>query len=454
MGALRPIKPALQYSEGRSKPWSGAKLVNAFSERSDGDKTADFAVMAIPGLTLFKDISSAPVRGSHAMGDLAYYVVGETLYSVAQDGTSAALGTVHGSAPVRMADNGDELAICAAPQGYVYSGGVVQMPASLPQVSDVAYIDSYFVWSVYDSDQCIYSGINDGLSYDALDVFTAEGSPDGLRGLVSSHRELLLAGSGTFEVFYNSGGADNAFERQGNAFVERGIFDRDSLLQVDNSVQFLGDDRIVYRLDGYTPIRISTHAIEYQLRNVTYARAFVYTQEGHKFYILTTDNGTFGYDLATGTWHERRSFNLPSYRVGGALEIWGRIFLTDAFTGRIYEPDLDLSTENGEIISVQIDLPTIEASRARVTMYAFEVYCETGVGLSTGQGSDPQIMMRYSDDGGRTYSHELWRSLGRMGEYRTRAIWRSLGQFRQRNIRLTVTDPVRRFVMSYFVDVR
>lgn len=454
MGALRQIKPALQFSEGRSKPWSGSLLVNAFSEKADGDKSSDFAIMAIPGLVLFADVGDSPIRGVHQLGDLLYVVSGELLYSVSQGGDVVEIGTIIGSDPVRMVDNGTQLAIAAAPRGYVYSDEAIVDPEGLPQVSDVAYIDSYFVWSVYDSDQCIYSGVADGLSYDALDVFTAEGSPDGLKGLIASHRELLLAGSVTLEVFYNSGGADNAFERQGNAFVERGIFDRDSLVNIDNSVQFMGDDRIVYRLDGYTPVRISTHSIEYQLRAVTYARAFAYTQEGHKFYVLSTDNGTFCYDLATGAWHERKSWQRGAYRASTGTVAWGDTIFGGAYTGRLYRPDMEVNTEDGEIISVEIELPELEASRARVTMYQFEVYCESGVGLNDGQGSDPQIMMRYSDDGGRLWSNELWRSLGKIGEYRTRAIWRSLGQFRQRTMRLTITDPVRRLIMAYYADIR
>ena len=87
-------------------------------------------------------------------------------------------------------------------------------------------------------------------------------------------------------------------------------------------------------------------------------------------------------------------------------------------------------------------------------MYMFQVYCESGVGLNSGQGADPQIMLTYSDDGGRTYSNELWRSLGAIGQYRTRVIWRSLGQFRQRQMRMVMTDPVRRFVIAYFADIR
>src|SRR3546814_5857945 len=154
-----------------------------------------------------------------------------------------------------MEDNVSQLASRAAPIGYVYSGGILQAPSDLPDVSDVAYIDSYMVWTIADSDQCIYSGINDALAYDALDVFTAEGSPDVLTGIINDHRELQLYGVRTIEIYYNAGGAANVFERQGNAFIERGCLDRDSLQKIDNSVHFLGDNRIVSRLDGYSPLR-------------------------------------------------------------------------------------------------------------------------------------------------------------------------------------------------------
>jgi len=451
---MRALKPALQYSEGRSKPWSGSKLVNCFAEKGDGDQAADFAVMAVPGLDPFSEVGTGPIRGAHKMGALLYVVSGDGLWSVSEAGTISHLGVVAGNEPVRMDDNGTQLAICAAPRGYVLSGGVLTIPPDLPEVSDVAYIDSYMVWTIADSDQCIYSAINDALSYDWLDIFTAEGSPDGLKGLVNSHRELHLFGAETVEIFYNAGGSDNVFERQGNAFIERGCFDRDSIIKIDNSLHFLGDDRIVYRLDGYSPVRISTHAIEFRIAKAAWARAFTYTQEGHKFYVLNTDAGCFAYDMATGAWHERRSNGHSNYRVGRAVEAWGKTVMGDAYVGKLYTPDLDRYSEDGEMISMEISLPDLEASRERVTMYAFEVYCETGVGLNDGQGADPQIMLRYSDTGGRTWSNELWRSLGVIGDYRARAIWRSLGQFRTRQIKLTITDPVRRFVMGYFADVR
>lgn len=448
-------KPALQFSQGRSKPWSGAKLVNCFAEKGDGDQRDLFSVMLIPGLVEFSDISASAVRGTHVMAGTLYAVVGASLYSVASAGTATLLGAVPGSGLVRMANNGEEIAIVSGGTGYCYSGGTVQAVSGLPAVVDVVFFDSYFVWIFGATGQIGLSGLNDGLTFDAGDIATVEGSPDALLGAINDHRELQLYGPETIEIWYNSGAADFPFERQGNAFIERGCFDRDSIVKIDNSVHFFGDDRIVYRLDGYSPIRISTHAIEYELRNATYARAFSYTQEGHKFYVLNSDVGTFAYDMSTGAWHERKSDGLDYYRVGGAVTAYNQTILSDAATGKLYTPSLDTYDEDGDTISMEIHLPTIESgTRGEITCYAFELMCETGVGLNSGQGSDPQVMLQYSDNGGRTWSNELWRSMGAIGTYATRVIWRKLGQFRQRQFKIVVTDPVRRLVFGYYLDAR
>jgi hypothetical protein len=448
------LRPALQDSKGRSKPWAGSKLVNAFAEQSEGDKAEQFAIMAIPGLTLFSDISASPVRGIHRMGTTLYAVVGTTLYSVASDGTETSLGTIGGSKPVRMFDNGTQLGIHGGADektGYVLSGGVVSTPANLPQVTDGTYIDGSFVWVVADSDQFIISG-TDGTSYDPLDVATVEGSPDALVGVINDHRELHFYGTETTEIWYNSGAADFPFERQGNAFIERGCIDRNSIVKIDNSVHIVGEDRIVYRLDGYQPLRISTHAVETAIADASWFRAFSYSQEGHKFYVLNTDRGSHAYDMATQAWAERKSTGRDNYRIGSAAAAYGRTVLADNGTGKLYTPDLDVHSENGEAMPVTIELPPIETERERHTLYAFEVYCETGVGNS--DASDPQAIMQYSKDDGRSWSNEMWRALGRVGEYSTRAVWRTTVEFRQLQIRIILPDKVRRAVLGYYADIR
>jgi Phage stabilisation protein len=451
--AQRKLTPALQYSQGRSAPWSGAELVNMFSEMSEGDKADLYAIMSIPGLDLFSDISTLGVRGVHVMQGILYAVVGTTLYSINSAGVETSLGTVAGSEPVMMADNGAQLGIQSANTGYVLDGGVLYTGiVNLPSVSNLVYIDGYFVWSIADSDQFIISGINDGLSYDPLDVATVEGDPDNIIGCVNDHRELQFYGGRTVEIWYNSGAADFPFARQGNAFIERGCADRDSIVKIDNSVHFVGEDKVIYRLNGYEPQRISTHAIEFQISTASYYRGFVYTQLGHKFYILNTDVGTFGYDMATGAWHKRQSYGLDRYRVGCSIPAYGKIIAGDAFTGKLYEFNIDTNTEDGGPIVCEIQLPSIQTDRARATLYSIEAQIQAGVGTVT--EPDPQIILSYSRDGGNTYSAGMARAMGDVGEYLTRCIWRLGVNFRQLQIKLVLSSPVSRFVIAWFGDIR
>jgi hypothetical protein len=169
------------------------------------------------------------------------------------------LATIPGTNPVRMADNGTELAIHdGGTTGYVWSAGALTIPVNLGSVSDVAYMDGYFVWTVANSDQFIISGLRDGLSYDPWTWRRSKARRTILMGVVNDHRELLFFGGSTgatpsTEIWVDTGNADFPFERQGNAFIERGCIDKDSIAKLDNAPMFVGDDRIVYRMDGYTP---------------------------------------------------------------------------------------------------------------------------------------------------------------------------------------------------------
>lgn len=447
---VRQLQPALQYSEGRSFNWSGAVLVNAYAEKADGDKLQDFALVLSPGLVAWATVGVGPIRGAVTVSGVLYVVSGNSLYSVSSAGAGTVLGTIPGTGQVSIAENYTQVSIAAGGVGYVWSGGTLQTPVPFA-VSGVLYADGYMLWTIKDSEQFIISSLDNALVYDGLDIGSAEGFPDNIVGAVNDHREIQFYGQSTTEIFYNSGAAAFPFQRQGNAYIERGCFDRDSIVKVDNSVTFVGDDRIVYSLNGYIPQRVSTHTIEYFLRDATYARGWTYTLEGHKFYVLEIDRGTFLYDHATGTWHRRKSYGSTFWRCNGRVNAYGMDLLTDRATGALYTATMDANTENGDPIHVEIILPTIENGRERASMFSFEVTIETGTGNST--VADPQIMLQYSDDGGHRWSNEMWRSAGKVGEYKTRAIWRKLGQFRVRDMKLRLTDPHYRLVISYWADL-
>lgn len=445
------LKPALQSSQGRSRDWSGARLTNCFAEMAGGDKRSEFAVMAIPGLTQWATAGDGPIRGRWVVGGVLYVVSGDELFSVSANGVATRIGEIDGTGPVRMASNYTELCIATSEgTGYVYSGGLLLEPLTF-DVSDVIYADGYMIWVVKDSEQFFISGLDDALTYDAADIASVEGFPDDIVGAINDHREIQFFGRTSTEIFYNSGAFLFPFERQGNAFIERGCLDRDSLVKIDNSVMFVGDDRVVYTLNGYQPQRISNHYAEYLLRDATYARAWTYTQEGHKFYILECDRGTVAYDCSTQLWHDRASWAATWWRCNGAAEAYDLTIMSDRANGNLYTASLDVFDEDGEPIAFELLLPTIEARRQLLTMHAFEIVCEVGVGNASAE--TPQIMLSYSDDNGHTWSNEMWRTMGAVGTYRTRAVWRKLGQFRNRQIKVRITDAARKLVISYFADV-
>ena len=116
----------------------------------------------------------------------------------------------------------------------------------------------------------------------------------------------------------------------------------------------------------------------------------------------------------------------------------------DQFDGRIGELDLDTFTEYGDVMFTQKASAPFAAQGLPQFWGEMNLTMETGVGLTTGQGSDPTVRMDFSDDGARTFSSEFSRSIGKIGRFEQRSIWRRQGRFPvSRVVRLTVTDPVK-----------
>ena len=274
--------------------------------------------------------------------------------------------------------------------------------------------------------------------------------------LIVDHRELWLLGERTTEVWFNSGDVNFPMSRIQGAFIEHGCAATHSVCKLDNSVFWMGaDDKgrgMVFRAAGYVPQRISTHALEYaigQYARVDDAIGWTYQQEGHAFYVLTfpTANATWCFDASTGLWHERAyrdaSNALGRHRGNCHMVFAGKNIVGDWESGKLYALDLDTYTDNGDAIPRIRSCPHIANDLKRVFYAALQIDMETGVGLTDGQGSDPQAMLQWSDDGGFTWSNELWASIGKLGERKTRVRWRRLGKARDRVFQVTITDPVK-----------
>jgi hypothetical protein len=423
-----------------------------------------------PGLTRLAETTAEAGRGLYVAAGRLFAVVGATLYEIGSDGTATARGTLSpasGSGRVSMADNGTVLVVVDGTYGYQFTlatNAFAQITdPDWPEATHVAFHDGYFVLNKSGTGQFVITDLY-GTGVDPLDFATAEGAPDDTVALLVDHRELWLFGEETTEVWFNSGAADFPFARLDGAFIEQGCAAPFSPAKMDNAVYWLSKDRAghghVMRAQGYQPQIVSTRAVEHAIQGystISDASAYTYQQEGHSFYVLTfpTADRTWVYDAATQLWHERSYWSSGEHRHRGECYAFafGRHLVLDYSNGRIYELDLDAYTDDGETLRALRRTQHQSAEGRRLFWATLQVEMESGVGLSSGQGSDPQAMLRWSDDGGRTWSSEHWRSMGRLGEYRTRAIWRRLGQSRDRVYELVITDPVKRVIVDAWADV-
>jgi hypothetical protein len=273
-------------------------------------------------------------------------------------------------------------------------------------------------------------------------------------GIISDHRELWVFGKSTTEVWYNSGNASFPFERAQGGFIERGCRAPGSIAKTENSVIWLGDDLAVYAAPGYQAQRISTPQIEKMIASASDAASawgYVYRQEGHNFYALTFSDLTLCYDFTTGSWHRRRSRGIDRWRVSALSQIGDRHIAGDYATGDLYELSLDTYDDGGDEIEREIVTSHITATGGRISLAEVFVDFEPGVGTGSGQGEDPQAALDWSDDGGATWSNELWRAIGPAGDRAYRATWARLGAFRRRALRIRISDPVKVAIAGIYI---
>jgi hypothetical protein len=443
-------------------------MINAYAEREPQDAKSPVAIFGAPGVTQFATCGTGPVRGMEFMNGVLYVVSGTTLYSVDEDGTATALGgAVTGSKIVCMTNNGTQILILNGDFGYIYSeanGFQIITSSNFHASSQGTFFDTYFVMAWDGTNKWFISGSLDGTSYSGTDFASAEVSPDWVLAVVNQQENLLIFGQTTIETWYDAGSVNFPFQRIDGGTVERGCAAALTPIKEDNSVFFLGNDLIFYRLDGVLPKRISTHAIEDAWQKydvVSDAYCFSYTFNGHKFITLTfpSANATWVYDISTGLWHERISWNeynvsYGRWRVSTAKQAYGRTVVGDAYSGSVGYLDGTVATEFGNQFRVEMVTPIIHDDRKRVFVSRFELDVEQGMGATTGQGADPLIMLSWSDDGGRVFnSPQLFHSIGKLGEYRARVFWRRLGQTRNRVWKVSISDPVPRVIISAHADL-
>lgn len=451
------------------------RCLNWYPEVDATDSKSVTSLKPRPGLKPFAELTgTGAMRSLYTASNGRFFGVrGGSVSEIYDSGASLVVGSLTSTTGiVRMTDNGFEMIIVdgSAGLGYLFNfaaNAFTQIvDAGYPGGSHVAFIDQYFIVNKPGTQQYQWCALGDGSSWPGLNITSSEGSPDYITSLIALGGELWPFGPQSYEAHYNTGLSRGTFARIQGSNQGVGNIAPNSLAKNNTNIFWIGGDDgghgRVYTNEGYRPRAISTHAIEQAIQRyakIDDAIGYCYQKLGHDFYVLSfpTPSVTWVYDYSTGMWHEESWTDTDnnSYMVRGIVQDFsnGKNYVGDWRSGNVFEVDPDTYTDNGDLIHRERTSPHIWNNLERTYYGSFQVDLEAGVGLVSGQGEDPQIMLQISRDGGHTYGSEQWRSAGKLGEYARRVKWNRLGSDRDRIWKVKCTDPVKWVILGAYIEV-
>lgn len=454
-------------NQQRSLPFDAQRTINFFPVLDQEGKEVS-ALYGTPGLALVAYADPLAGRGCFAAANgRAFIVAGTGLYEIDSGYNITARGTLNTSAGnVSIDENGLQLAVCDGTSVYIFTYAtnvfVTVTDPDLPISGTITFIDGYFVINNVGTGKFYISALYDGTAWAALDFATAESSPDNLQRVINAVGQLWLLGDKTTEIWTNTGASTFPFQRIAGAKMDVGILAPHTAVSFDNSLFWVGKDNIgagiVYRAKGFTPQRISTDAMEKLIQaatSPTTLKGYTYQEGGHAFYVITGGGmaTTLVYDLATQLWHERAFLNSSGqyeqhllYCVMYAFGV--QLGISRKTGGAVYQMSLAYFTDAQFPMSSERIYTHISDEDKRLRFKQLEIALESGVGDGS---SDPQITLWISRDGGRTYSNGYTASMGKIGQYKHRAVWRRIGYAFNVTFKIRITDPVKRALIGSYL---
>src|SRR6185437_6569702 len=456
------------------------RTLNWYPERDEaGDSKSAIAVYPSPGLKRFCDsIADTNVRGEITLNGRAFAIVGSGFYEISAAGVPTKLGSVaNDGKPASLAASSTQIVIASGLLGYCFTlstnAFVAVDPAALVNPRIVLCIDDFFLAIRANSNQFQYSIALDGTSWPGDNVSGVEVFSDNIVGAVADHRQLLLWSNKQGVAYYDSGNTFT-FDVVPGGFFDDGLAAAFAVNNIDNTSFYLSTDArgniVAKRLQGYLPVRISNHAVEQAWRScgdVSDAISYSWGWNGHSFWQINFPSANSGrgatwvYDVATSMWHERCFFQNGreyAHRSQCHMYVFNKHLVGDPLSGIIYEMDDTFLTDDGNAIKRLRRAPHIANEQQRIPHNSLQIDLETGLGpnipLENPDGSSrgPLVTLRWSDDGGKTWSNGLDLDCGQIGQYNTRVIAYRLGTARDRVYEMSTTDPWSPRIIDAYLD--
>lgn len=459
-----------------------AECINFFAEIDPTKGQGERGIVALyptPGLVTQVQLNAnGPVRGMFTVTGGQYFVAVSynRVYKVNQSMVATQIGTLASTTGyVSISDNQTATGLIAyladGANRYTYNFST-NVFTILPSTDGpwqgatvVDSVDGYNIYNQPDTFNWACTDLNSGLSSNAF-YGSANGYPDNIVSLIVDRRQVYLLKEVTTEVWTDVGNVIPGlttfpFQRVPGTMMQSGCGAPFSVARFGNSFAFVAKDTrgnsTIEMITGYAFEKISTHAVEQSLLNqrVDDAVAFTYQIEGHEMYVVTFPSIgtglTWVYDLATQSWHKWLYWNGQEYtrhRANAGCFFNNMFLVGDYENGKIYSLENEVYTDAGETIRRLRRARHLTTDLQRQYFESFQIQFQPGVGLNNGQGSDPQAMLRWSNDGGSTWSNEHWVGIGKIGNYVNRALWRRLGWSRDRIFEVVVSDPVKAVIVS------
>ena len=472
------------------------RTVNWYPERIEsgtGNAGARYALYPTPGFFVDETGLDSPGRagisdvytitGPSSTANSPFFLSGRTLYELSNYTVRATGIGSGGTTPASLiwsGIQGHQILISADGISYCYDTTSHAL-TTIGVGASIAFSNSYGIRVNSVANEFYFSAPFDFSSWNALDVVPREDAQDNWLAVLSFRDELWFFGERTTSIYYNDGDSDIPWKPNESAFIQKGVLSPYSVCVVDGAPMWLGRDEsgsaIVYRASGYTPVRVSTHAVEFAMQSglvgqVDIAEACSYQMNGHSFYELTLPSnspdqpgGTYGstwvYDVTEGLWHERGERNGLQFQEMDTRGYFGGLTLSRS-AGTVYIVSTNINSTasstgtNGDPIVRLRRAPHINHEQRRTRYSHLRLVTQPGNGLggvpSTTVGFNPNINLSWSDDGGQTFGTSYPASTGPQGAFDTLVEWRQLGQARDRVFEMTWSAPVFRPLIDAFID--
>ena len=471
--------------EHQSQDVNFQRCVNMYLTAAGPDARAKSALVPTPGLVLVDDLGTAAIRGMHSVGLLTYAVVGASVYKLTVNNLTkqvtnkviiGTIGTTSGS--VGIAHNPTQVIfVDGSGSGYTWTEGsstfATISDGDFDGGADVVFLNGYFVVSVPDTGVIHTSALNDGTAWDALDIGTAESGPDDIVGLSTAKGELWVFGANTTEIWYDAANESGIpLSPRTGLEIQIGCQAPDSITRVDDFLVWVDDRGFIvqsgvstYQRDNNSAYKvevIATPAITNAISNyatLSDGIGCTYTDRGNIIYQISFPNAkkTWAYNYTTKLWHELSFHDSTNFEEVHHLIQYTtttqNIFIGGGVRdGKIYLIDANTYTDNGEVITRTRTTRHNHQGFKLVGIDTLEIRMESDA-LPTGTGSDPHIVMRYSNDGGHTWSNEIPRSSGKVGEYAKRIQWNRLGIGSEWTFEFVFTDPIKFSIIDAEVTI-